>query len=216
MEEEQEVEMEQGVEEEQEEVGVELKVELAKVVRKRRRSVLGEGYDTLVREKRRRRSRAEEAAGECPVPGCRKGIRAGGTSERRAHLAARCLITPTPPPYNSPSLHLALRHLIGHLRRPPCRLYREEGEEVVCGGCGLSTSSPSSLLAHRAVAHRDLHTRLGAALEAEGLGGEEAELYRTVDVYWKQVWVQWRDEGRVLPTTTKVAEDQVDKKSRRW
>ena len=83
------------------------------------------------------------------------------------------------------------------------------------GGC-LTTSSPSALLAHRAVVHRDIYTRLGAALEAEGLGEKEAALYRIVDDYWKQVWVQWRDEGRVLPTTTKVAEDQVDKKSRRW
>ena len=41
---------------------------------------------------------------------------------------------------------------------------------------------------------RELHTRLGRALESQDLSDEEARIYRVIDTFWKQVWRRGKDK----------------------
>jgi len=150
------------------------------MARKRRRSMLGEEYDSQMKSKQRRLMTADEnkkralSSSEegtiCPVEECGKEL--GGDVEKIA------------------------KHLIKHhLSKPPSCLYTDEKDSGShrCKPCDFSSSSLSSFWAHMAVKHREMHTRLGQALDGKGLSEDEAGTYRVVDAFWKQVWRRGKD-----------------------
>jgi len=153
-------------------------VELA---RKRRRSILGEQYDKDMKSKQRRLSSAGEKEKRplpsseegmiCPLEDCGKEL--GGDVEKIA------------------------KHLIKHhLSKPPSCLYAEEKEPGFhkCNPCGFTTPSLSSFWAHEAVKHRNMHSRLGEALDDKSLSEDAARTFRVVDTFWKQVWRRGKDK----------------------
>jgi len=157
-------------------------VEIALKERKRRRSVLGEEYDSQKKSKQRRLSKtgdkkerkpllSSEENMVCPLEEC--GRELSGDVEKIA------------------------KHLIKHhLSKPPSCLYAEENDSGShkCNSCDFSSCSSSTFWAHMAVKHREMHTRLGQALDGKGLPEEEARTYRVVDAFWKQVWRRGKDK----------------------
>ena len=125
-------------------------------------------------------SRPASSPFSCPISGCPGLLRA---ADQARHSNA----------------YYIAKHLISQdLRRVPCSLYpyvtQAPGYHLPCSSCSFTSSSQTSLLAHSALEHRELHLLLGRALE-QWLVREEEEIYQSIDIFWNQVWGRLKEQG---------------------